>query len=245
MLLVDDRTGSKHYAALIGDQAMITRLESGDIAFEGNGITVGVEVKKILDAVNCMYSGRLADYQIPLMKQQYDVCYLIVEGIWRPDPESGVLQYYKGELGKWGKWIDVASGRKRLMASSFELWLSTMENLGGLRVRSAISPETTASLLMSLYQWWQRDGHRSFAVMQELTGDAAVLSRPTMLRRMLALLPHVGWERSKDLQQRVGGVQFIRKDRKPMEEHDWYIEREIAAKSAADIEKACDGETDS
>src|SRR5207249_2326281 len=151
MLLVDDRTGSKHYAALIGDQAMITRLESGDIAFEGNGITVGVEVKKILDAVNCMYSGRLADYQIPLMKQQYDVCYLIVEGIWRPDPESGVLQYYKGELGKWGKWIDVASGRKRLMASSFELWLSTMENLGGLRVRSAISPETTASLLMSLY----------------------------------------------------------------------------------------------
>jgi ERCC4-type nuclease len=240
VLLIDDRTGSKHYAALIPN-SVITRLESGDVAFEGNGVTVGVEIKKILDAVSCMYSGRLADHQIPLMRQMYDVCYLIVEGLWRPEPESGILQYYKGELGKWGKWLDVTSGRKRLLASSFELWLSTMEIQGGLRMRTSISSETTASLLMSLYQWWQREDHSSFNVLQEATGDTAVLSRPTMLRRMIALLPRVGWERSKELSQRFRGVRFIRNNGQPARLDDWYIPNEIAEATAIKIQEACDG----
>jgi len=240
MLLIDDRIGSKHYADIIPN-SIVTRLEYGDVAFSGNGITIGIEIKKLSDAVSCMYTGRLADHQIPGLRQSYDVVYLIIEGIWRPEPESGVLQYFKGELGKWGKWLDMTTGRKRLMYNSFEQWLSTLALQGGLLVRSSPSAETTAALCTSLYAWFQRERHSSYDAMQESTGDSAVLSRPTMLRRMVALLPRVGWSRSKELALRCKGVQFIRKDGKPMATEDWFIENEIAIGTAVKIMEACDG----
>lgn len=235
-LLIDDRIGSKHYADMIPG-SVITRLEYGDAAFEGhNGVTVGIEIKKILDAVNCMYSGRLADHQAPGLRSSYDVSYLIIEGLWRPEPESGVLQYYRGELGKWGKWCDVTSGRKRLTYTAFESWLSTMAIQGGLQVRSCPSGETTGALLMSLYNWWQRESHGSFRVMDETT-ESAVLSRPTMLRRMIALLPRVGWHRSALLAKRFRSLT----DLTAASPEDFIIENEIAIGTATKIWEAIHG----
>ena len=195
MILVDSRVGSKHYAELLGDKAILTQLESADIAFEGNGVMVGIEVKKVLDAVNCLYSGRLADHQIPLMKSQYDVVYLVIEGLWRPDPQSGIMQYYVGELGKWGSWKDVTSGQKRLLYSAFESYLSTISIQGGVLVRNTLSMEVTVSLVLAMYNWWQKSSHHSFHVMHD-PAEAAVLSRPTVMRRMVKGRPHVGWEKS-------------------------------------------------
>ena len=194
MILIDSRVGSKHYAELLGDKAMLTTLEYGDAAFEGNGITVGIEIKKLLDAVNCMYSGRLADHQIPGLRENYDVSYLLLEGLWRESPESKLLQRYQGELGKWGKWTDVTSGQKRLMYSSFESWLSTLTIMGGMALRVTPAPQETAALLLSLYNWYQREDHGSFHVMQ--TGDNAALTRPNLKRRLAAQLPGIGWQRS-------------------------------------------------
>lgn len=246
-ILIDSRIGSKHLAPLIRNSEL-TQLDSADAAFSTvDGRLVGVEVKKVNDAVQCLYTGRLADEQIPKMRAQYDVCYLVIEGTYRPDPESGVLQLWRefdsSKDVKCGRWQDVTSGRKRLMYSAFESWLSTMETLGGVKVKSSTSSEGTAALLVSLYNWWQRSTHQSFDVMHSAEGVGATLSRPTMLRRMLALLPHVGWERSAVLAKRVGGVQFIRKGGRPMGPSDWAIPREIAAKSAEDIMRACDGES--
>jgi ERCC4-type nuclease len=208
MILVDSRVGSKHYADLLGDKAMLTQLESADIAFQGNGVIVGIEVKKVLDAVNCLYSGRLTDHQIPLMKSQYDVVYLIVEGLWRPDPESGIMQYYVGELGKWGSWKDVTSGQKRLLYSAFESWLSTITMQSGTLVKNTPSMQITVHFIMAAYHWWQKSLHRSFHTMDETTPEA-VLSRPTMLRRMMALLPRIGWSRSAILASKFNNMEEV------------------------------------
>lgn len=246
MILVDSRVGSKHLAPLIRNSEL-TQLDSADAAFSTvDGRLVGVEVKKVNDAVQCMYTGRLADDQIPKMRATYDVCYLVVEGVYRPEPGTGVLQLWREfdstKPVKCGQWYDVQSGRKRLMFSAFESWLSTISTLGGVSVRNTSSVDTTAALLSVLYNWWQRGDHRSFDAMHWSEGDSAVLSRPTMLRRMVALLPHIGWIRSAVLASKVGGVQFHRKDGKPMRREDWYIEREIAEKSAMDIVAACGGD---
>lgn len=235
--MVDDRVGSRHYADLLGDKAIIGRLEAADIAFESNGVSVGIEVKKVLDAVNCLYSGRLADHQIPLLRRSYDHAYLIVEGIWRAEPGTGILQYYKGELGKWGKWIDVTSGQKRLLASSFESWLQSMTVLAGVMFRSTPGPIETASLLTSLERWYSKSSHGSFNVMQE-SNPVAELTRPTMLRRVIALLPRVGWARSAVLAQRFRSVSELA----CAEPHQFLIENEIAMPTAIKIVEALRGD---
>ena len=249
MILIDSRVGSKHLAPLIRNSEL-TQLDSADAAFSTvDGRLVGVEVKKVNDAVQCLYTGRLADEQIPKMRAQYDVCYLVIEGVYRPELESGVLQLWRefdsSKPVKCGQWHDVTSGRKRLMYQAFEMWLTSIERMGGVSLRVTPNSAATASLLTSLYNWWQRDDHASFSVMHSSEGSGgATLSRPSMLRRMLALLPHVAWERSAELQRRIGSVQFRRKDGEPMCAEDWYIKGEIAQKSAEDIVRACDGQAD-
>ena len=248
MILIDSRVGSKHLAPLIRGSEL-TQLEYGDAAFSTvDGRLVGVEVKRVNDAVQCMYTGRLADHQIPGLRQHYDVVYLIVEGVYRPCPESGVMQLWKefpsSKATVCGQWYDVTTGRKRLMFTAFEQWLCSMSQLGCVSVRNTSSAHGTAALVSALYTWYQREDHKSFDTLHQAEGAGASLSRPSMLRRMLALLPHVGWERSAKLAQRVRGVKFVRKDGEIMSERDWHIPREIAAQSSLDIDRACDGQTD-
>jgi len=242
LILVDSRTGSKNYHHLIPN-SILTRLEFGDCAFEGNGITVGIEIKKFGDALQCMYSGRLADHQLPGLLRTYDRIYLVIEGIWRPEPESGVLQYYRSFnknssdcIPGPGKWLDAASGMKRATYSSFTQWLTTLESASGVKLRSSHSESTTAALITSLYAWYQREDHHSFKVLNETS--PIVLSRPTMLRRMIALVPRVGWTRNGILAKRFTVVKFVPNGDKP---ESWYIENEIAEGTAKKIIEACNG----
>jgi ERCC4-type nuclease len=204
---------------------------------------VGIEVKKLMDAVGCMFSGRLADHQIPLMKAQYDVVYLVIEGVYRPCPKSGVLQYLKlfpkesDREVQCGKWIDASHGNQRLLYSSFESWLSSLAVQGSILVRSTSSVDVTAALILALYNWWQKSSHRSFHTMQEPGGETAELSRPTMMRRIIALLPRVGWQRSAILAKRFESTAEM--CQAPPE--SFLIENEIAIPTATKIWEALHG----
>jgi ERCC4-type nuclease len=242
MILIDSRIGSRHLAELIPN-SILTQLESADVCFEANGITVGIELKKLMDAVGCMFNGRLVDHQIPLMKAQYDVVYLVIEGIYRPCPQSGILQYLKlfqnesKDNVQCGKWVDASHGKQRLLYSSFVSWVNTLAVQGGMLVKTTSSMEVTAALVIALYNWWQKSDHRSFRQMDETT-ESAVLSRPSMLRRMVALLPRVGWSRSAILAQRFTTVAGI--VAAPPEA--FLIEGEIALPTALKIWEALHGQ---
>lgn len=216
MILLDDRGGSKsresksHYPSLLSSLipgSVLTRLDSADVAFTGTrGVTVGIELKKVTDALSCMYSGRLADLQLPAMAQAYDIRYLIIEELYRAEPVTGVLQRYCGQLGKWGQWRDAFAGRQRIMYSAFEMWLHTLSEQGGARLEKTADVEGTASLIQALYCWWQREEHHSYNVMHLSQGDGAALSRPTMMRRIAAQLPMVGWKRSQAVAEKFHSV---------------------------------------
>ena len=230
-ITLDDRVGSRHYSLYLPG-CTVARLDSGDAAWLAHdGKLVGAEIKTIGDAVNCMYSGRLADAQIPLMRETYDFSYLIVEGIWRADPQSGILQRYKGELGKWGSWYDVVTGQKRLLYSAFANWLETLSQWGGVSLRSAPDPPATASLLRSLCNWWQRSHHQSFEVLHSNNGDSASLARPTVLRRIASQLPHIGWERSRAVVEKFRSVEAMVQ----ASTEDWCEIKGIGKKIAHDV----------
>lgn len=197
---MDDRVGSVHYAkSLVPSQ--VERLEYGDIAFTtANNALVGIEVKKIADAVSSLLSGRLADHQLPGMLQLYDHCYLIVEGYYRCDPESGLVQGWRGN-----GWKDIAPGRQRLTWQALDGWLTSMETLGGLKVRRTITEAETVATVQSLYHWWQKDSHHSLHAFNTAY-DAAAIERPGLCRRVAAQLPMIGWQRSAAVAKHFGTI---------------------------------------
>ena len=137
LILIDDRGGAtaassgEHYPTRLSElipNSILTRLDSGDVAFEAHdGTMVGIELKRVTDAVSCMFSSRLADGQLPAMSEQYGVRYLIVEGLYRSKPDSGVLQtwkWFRSDKGVvCGTWYDARAGKNKLTYSSFEMWL--------------------------------------------------------------------------------------------------------------------------
>jgi len=99
---LDYRTGSGELEKLFlpyGIKVNRTKLEFGDLAFEGRGphgaCSIVIERKRITDLIQSMESRRLSGHQLPGMAERYDYCYLIVEGIWRPG-QNGELEIRNG-----------------------------------------------------------------------------------------------------------------------------------------------------
>ncbi len=90
MILVDSRIGSKDLIKPLGSISKLAVLEFADAMFVGGGegnkpVFVGIEIKKIKDALSCIMSGRFAGHQLVGLVKEYDVRYLIIEGWYRAD----------------------------------------------------------------------------------------------------------------------------------------------------------------
>lgn len=201
-ILVDDRAGSKElFRYLNQDLAILTRLEFGDLMFGGNGpggqtVSIGIEHKTIGDLLSCIDNGRFAGTQLPGLLHEYEYVYLMVEGIWRGDPESGVLQgWHKG------KWTSIQYGKRAWTYHEVESWLNTMSVICGVIVIRTSTKQESAQAVQSLYGWWgkkwanhkshmaaDRSGHRS--------KKDVVLTPVSRMRQIAMDLPGIGWGRS-------------------------------------------------
>lgn len=243
MIYVDNRAGSKDYAPLIPN-GELCRLDSGDVCFSGHGpggdVVVGIELKSLGDVLNSICTGRFADVQAPNMIATYDYSYLIVEGTWTAD-DDGVLVSPRRHKGM----VPVTMGARRFMYTDLEQWLTSVENQAGIKVKRTISKRETVATIMAIYHWFQRSysEHKSFKCLHETGPDVALLTRPKMFQRMLALVPRVGWERSQIILPKIGEVRFIKKDGRPMEMADWFIENQIAEGTAVKIMEALGANT--
>jgi len=93
---------------------------------------IGIEIKTVKDALSCVVSGRFAGHQLPGLVKEYDVVYFIIEGLWKADKE-GLLEVPYGK-----RWRVVKLGSRYFMWRDFELWLTSMESMGG--AEDAIHP---------------------------------------------------------------------------------------------------------
>jgi ERCC4-type nuclease len=166
MILVDDRVGSVellHAFAKFGVRAEASKLGSADFAFAGEGedgeCMVGVERKRIGDMISSMRTRRLSGYQLPKLISDYRYVVLVVEGVWRPDPASGVLQILKGRY--WQNYG--GKGRKPMMYSEVDQHLNTLGFKAGVQIRRSNSPEETVFQIVNLYKWFDKgwDRHKS------------------------------------------------------------------------------------
>ena len=213
MILVDDRVGSRDIAGYLrtwGVPHELTRLDYGDAAFEGNGpdgpLYVGVEIKAVRDALNCMTDGRFAGHQLPGLVRAYDRAWLVVEGFWYPRFADGVLL-----SGKPGRREPVALGRRQFMYRDLANWITSMEVSAGIRGFRTSDRIETARFIACLASWWGKDwsDHHAHLAFDRSGPDVALLVKPGIVRRVAAELPGVGWKKSGSVSARFKSVQEL------------------------------------
>ena len=209
MILLDDRTGSKELLKYFPQgEAELVRLEYADACWHGNGPNdetwlIGVERKTVSDLVNSISTGRLSGHQLIGLLNQYQVVYLVVEGLWRANPRTGALQVFRGEKGKGGRWRDLSHGARKFTAAALVGYMTTLDHLCGVSVRGTSSPRETALYITWLCSWWQKGweahkAHKQYhkGAFRGVKGGAVSLVPPSLLQRVASELPGIGYEKS-------------------------------------------------
>jgi ERCC4-type nuclease len=219
VISVDDRVGSIDLATPLtkfGVKVRVKRLPFGDLAFAGNGpdntlARVGIERKNVSDLMSSLQSGRLVGHQIPGMLDAFDYCYLLIEGVWRSEPGTGMLQVPgRYARGRQSQWVDQGFSRQRFYYAGLMSWLNTLVIQAGIIIVRTSTPHETCAAAAGLYRWWQKPwgDHKSLLpVLKTLQSQqrdpsktgatlAISLTRVTTLRKILAQVPSIGWVRS-------------------------------------------------
>ena len=174
------------------------QMDAGDFAFEGRGpdgtCLVGIERKTVSDMLKSIRTGRFAGHQLPLLTQMYGFRYLVVEGIFRPNPHDGII-----EIPRDHQWIPLVVGKSKFMYQYLMGALFTYEQMTPLRVHFTSNALETASHVVSLYRWWNgKDWNRHGAHMAaHNAGYVEILNEWSFKRRVAKELYKIGAEKSK------------------------------------------------
>jgi len=230
--MVDSRTGSVELAPLLSSPSLICHLDFADFAFSGNGpegpVDVGVERKSLPDFLQSMTTGRLSGHQLVGLTHQYDWVYLVVEGIWRPDRHSGILQ----RINRAGKWAAAAQGSRRFMARDIYNFINTIAVMCGVVTVCTSNQWETGKWLDATHGWWgkQWGKHKSHLQFQKPVVHAQ-LSKPGLTTRFFSQIDGIGWDKARKLGAAFPTMTDV------FEAEDWEIVDGIGPKLAASMAK--------
>lgn len=230
----------------LGSVAVPYPLDVGDACFSGIGvdgkaILVCVERKKIGDVCRCINDGRYL-YQAQSAKEAgYDVLCLIVEGKTRPGPKDGLL-----EVPVWGisprtmRRAEIWEPVKPAMAySRFDQYLTELDWLVGIIVKRSQDVRETAAIIKALWDNFQTppDRHRSLKSIYKAPLSEILLVKPSLVRRVAAELPHIGWDRSLAVSRHFQSV----RDMAVADAGEWMSIDGIGKKIAEEVVRAVGG----
>jgi ERCC4-type nuclease len=229
MIQIDRRVGSAELACYFPPELHeIVELEFADFAFTGNGpdgpVRVGIERKQIQDLVDSIKTGRLWGHQIPGMIKLYDYSYLVVEGVFKPQPE-----YLMVPIGR--RWIRLNMGTKVI-----DPYLADVETLAGFMVRQTLGKKQTAQLVLHLFKWWSKEfsEHGQFGPYQRRIRLPDGCTNGALLYKVARVLPGIGVKKGALVQQHFASVlQMVNAT-----EQDWTSIKDVGAKTARLIREA-------
>lgn len=181
-------------------------LAAGDFCFSGNGpggpIMIGIERKRPKDMLNSMRSGRLSGEQLPKLFNHYDYRFLVLEGILRINPHSGILEE------RWGRqWAPVVIGKQTFVGLELYSYLNTLAICTPLRIHLTATPQDTCEYVLSLHHSFSKpwDKHHSHIAIHR-PEEYATLGKASTVRRVAFDLHGVGWERSGEIDKHFHSV---------------------------------------
>uniref|UniRef100_A0A6M3K7S3 Putative nuclease n=1 Tax=viral metagenome TaxID=1070528 RepID=A0A6M3K7S3_9ZZZZ len=212
-ILVDDRVGSIEIAKHLKIPVEVTRLEYGDFAFFGNGpddaiISVGIERKTLGDLVNSMQSGRLSGHQLIGLVETYNIIYLLVEGEYRVNLNTGAIMTGHGK-----NWTPLGYGARTFMYREVANFLNTLAIIGDIHVWFTHNPEESGAWVRFTYNWWQKEwedhkAHKAFN-RSKLAPSKALLVKPPVSKKLFNMLTDIGWEKAEALLQRFPTMESL------------------------------------
>lgn len=204
MIHVDPRKGSVDLIPLLtsygsGRRVEIVqqKMEYADFAFDGHGpygqCRIGIERKKLRDLINSMRTGRLTGHQLPGLFENYDYVWIIVEGMFRGDPATGIL-----EEPRRGKWVPVSLGRSQFMFAEVDNFVNSITTQTPCKAKICATPHDTALAVLNLYSWWQKKWteHKSCKTIYDPLPATVLMVKPSFVRRVANQIPRIGWEKS-------------------------------------------------
>jgi ERCC4-type nuclease len=209
VIYVDDRVGSRELLPLFHKgAATLTHLEYADFMLIGHGdgedIAIGIERKRIGDFVNSMCSGRFSGRQLIGMMNSYHYLYLIIEGMFRANPQTGLL-----EVWRRGGWQEYTAGKRRFMARDIWTFMNTIQVVCGFHCYHTSRDTDTAHYIMALHHWWNKEYAEHRGHLQPHNGRVVELTKQTLVRKVASCLAGVGWEKSKAIDQRFKTVEEL------------------------------------
>lgn len=203
MILIDNRVGSKEllpYIQRIGGsyKADLASLEFGDACFEGNGpngkILIGIERKTMGDMLNCIDDARYSGHQIPGMMSMYNQSLLMVEGVWKPDKDTGYLMECVAMLS----WRPFRYRQQMTRYSKLFRYLLSVQ-LSGVSVIITRDIEQTAYNITECYGYFNKkwEDHTSLLEIQKLN-IPTLRAKPPLVQRWAAALEGVGVKHSAE-----------------------------------------------
>ena len=212
MITVDSRTGSIELLPLFPkNTAKSGYLSYGDFAFTGKGyasngnlpLLVGIERKTTKDLLSSMVSGRLSGHQLIGLLNSYNMVYLIIEGIWRCNPQTKILEYYRK-----GEWVPIRLGAREFMAREIYNYINTLTVICGVNCWRTQNKRETVTWIMSIYHWWRdksMEEHRSHKQAHKPFVELMSKKLP-LLHRVANELHGVGFNRSKTVAKHFGSL---------------------------------------
>lgn len=207
MIYIDNRVGSKELHPLFPKgTATLTHLEYADFMFmghsDGEDILIGVERKRIGDFINSMCTGRLSGKQLIGMVNSYHYLYLVIEGIFRANPQNGLLETWHS-----GGWQEYRAGKRLFMARDIWTFMNTLQVVCGLHCYHCPRETDTVQYIMALHHWWHKEYDEHKSHLQLHTGNVVQLSKASLVRRVAYQIDGIGWsKKSKAIDQHFKSV---------------------------------------
>lgn len=210
-IYIDPRIGSKDLYTPLSElnvPVALREMESADIRFgglaeEGQPITVGVERKRVRDALNSMRSGRFMGFQASRLVAACQDAVLLVEGAYR----CGLDGELEIPIGR-GQWGPCRLGPSVFTYRELDNWLNSIAILTPIRVIRSNSAAESCRLITDLWHWWSKpmEKHKSAFVFHRTSPTKVELTKPSFVRSVAKELDGVGWEKSKDIESRFKSV---------------------------------------
>ncbi len=207
MITVDPRAGSGELHPLFPPgMSRLAHIDYADFAFTGRGPAgvpwlVGVERKVVRDLLASIVSGRLSGHQLIGLLNSYNAVYIVVEGGIRPHPSNGMLQMH----GAHG-WHNVTLGTRRFMYRDVVAYMETLGRKCGTIWYQTAGREETVALILALQNWWVGKDYAAHRAHLADHKGAASLTQHSLVRRVAAQLPGVGWERAQAVDAAVSSI---------------------------------------
>jgi ERCC4-type nuclease len=175
------------------------KLDGGDLWFLGRGpndteVSVGLEFKKLRDALTSIRTKRLQGHQLHEL-QAYDFRFMLIEGEWKPD-DAGLISTRSG----WKNWSPVPGN---FSAAEYDKTVLGLVLRGGVHyVKETKTRQETVRWISALYRnftdvaW---DDHTSHLGVYRPTE----LAKPSEFRHFIMGLPNgcgMGLKTSKNVE---------------------------------------------